>query len=95
MKNLVSIGQIMEQGTQVQLNDGGCFIKKEGQIRREGRMLILDSHEMKSTMFAKGHTTNTDIELWHKRINHINLQKLKGVIIWLSTFTEKEIASVS
>ena len=29
-KNLVSVGQIVEQGMQVLLNDRGCFIKKEG-----------------------------------------------------------------
>ena len=34
---------------------------------------------------------DTDIELWHKRIGHINLQKLKGmqlkgVVIGLPTF---------
>ena len=62
-------------------------------------MFIPDSHEMKSAMYAKGQRADTDIELWHKRIGHINLQKLmgmqsKGVIIGLPTFNEKEIASV-
>ena len=50
-------------------------------------------------MFAKGLRDNADIELWHKRIGHINLQKLKwmqskGVVIGLLTFTKKEIASI-
>ena len=45
------------------------------------------------------HKADTDIELWHKRIDHINLQKLKdmptkGVVIGLLTFTEKEIVGV-
>ena len=43
-KNLVSVGQIVEQGMQVCLNEGGCFIKKEGRIiahgRRESRMSL-------------------------------------------------------
>ena len=61
-------------------------------------MFILGSHEMKSSMFAKDHKGDADIELWHKRIGHINLQKLKGmqskgVVIGLSTFT-KEIVEV-
>ena len=30
MKNLVSIGQIVEQGMQVRFNQGGYFIEKEG-----------------------------------------------------------------
>ena len=42
-------------------------------------MFILGSHEMKSSMFAKDHKGDADIELWHKRIGHINLQKLKGM----------------
>ena len=59
-------------------------------------MFILDSHEMKSAMFAKSTKADSDIELWHKRIGHISLNKLKamkwkGVIIGLPTFKEKEI----
>ena len=66
-KNMVSVGQIVEHGMQVRFNDGGCFIEKEGRLiargRREGQMFILDSHEMKSTMYAKVKRANTDIEL--------------------------------
>ena len=62
-------------------------------------MFILESNEVKSVMFAKGLKADTDIELWHKRIGHINLQKLKGmqskgVVIRLPTFKEKEINGV-
>ena len=62
-------------------------------------MFILDSHEMKSVMFAKGMKTDFDIELWHKRIGHINLQKLKAiqlkvVVIRLPTCKEKDIESI-
>ena len=62
-------------------------------------MFILDSHEMKSAMFAKGTKADSDIELWHKRIGHINLQKLKamqlkGVVIGLPTFKERDIEGV-
>ena len=71
----------MKQGMLVRFSERGCLIEKEGRIinrrRREGWMFILDSHEMKSTMFAKGHKVYIDIEIWHKRIDHINLQKLK------------------
>ena len=102
-KNLVSVGQIVEQGMQVRFNQGGCFIEKEGRLiargQKEGRMFILESNEVKSAMYAKGLKPNTDIELWHKRIGHINLQKLKamqskGVVIGLPTFKEKEIEGV-
>ena len=51
---------------------------------------------MKSAMFAKSLKADTDTELWHKRIGHINLNKLKamqskGVVIGLRTFKEIEI----
>ena len=76
-KNLVLVGKIVEQGMQVRFNDGGCFIEKEGRLiargRREGQMFILNSQEMVSAMFANGHKVRADIELWHKRISHINL----------------------
>ena len=62
-------------------------------------MFILDSHKMKSSMFAKSTKADSSIELWQKRIGHINLNKLKamqskGVIIGLPTFKEKEIEGV-
>ena len=62
-------------------------------------MFILDSHELKSTMFSKRTKADSDTELWHKRIGHINLNKLqamqsKGVVIELPTFKEKDIEGV-
>ena len=62
-------------------------------------MFILDSHEMKSAMFAKSTKADFDIELWHKRIGHVNLNKIKamqskGVVIRLPTFKEKKIEGV-
>ena len=53
-KNLVSVGQIVEQGMQVLFNHEGWFnIEKDGRLvawgRREGRMFILKSNEVKST----------------------------------------------
>ena len=54
---------------------------------------------MKSAMFAKSMKADSNIELWHKRIGHINLNKLKamqskGIVIGLLTFKEKEIEGV-
>ena len=102
-KNLVLVGQIVEQGTDVRFNNDGCFIEKEGELvahgRREGRMFILESNEVNLAMFAKGLKVKTDLKLWYKRIGHINLQKhkgmqSKGVVIRLPTFTKKEIIGV-
>ena len=77
-KNLVSVGQIVEQGMQVRFNNEGCFIEKDGRVIakgwRDGHLFILDSNEVKSAMYAKGLETETSIKLWHKRIGHINLQ---------------------
>ena len=62
-------------------------------------MFILESSEVKSAMYAKGQKVETDLKLWHKRIGHINLQKLqnmqtKGVVIGLPNFTDMEITGV-
>ena len=77
-KNLVSVDQIVEQGMQVRFNNEGCFIEKDGRLiakgQRDGQLFILDSNDVKSAMYAKGLETETCIELWHKRISHINLQ---------------------
>ena len=59
-------------------------------------MFILEPKEVKSAMFAKGLKVETNLKLWHKRISHINLQKLqnmqlKGVIIRIPNFKTKEI----
>ena len=102
-KNLVSIGQIVEQVMQVRFNNEGCFIAKDGRLIargwREGRMFILNSNEAKSSMYAKGLKTETNIELWHKRIGHINSQRLfaiqsKGVIVRLPPLVSKRVDRV-
>ena len=99
-KNVLHVST-SEQGMLVRYNHGlGCFIKKEGSLIarrwREGQMFILDSNEVKSAMFVKGHKADTNIEFWHKRIGHINLQRLqemqwKGVVIGLSVFESKQV----
>ena len=84
-------------------NNDGCFIERGDQVvahgRREGCMFVLESNEVKLAMFANGLRLETDLNLWHKRIGHINLRKLqnmqsKGVVIGLPNFTTKEIMGV-
>ena len=36
-KNLVSVGQIVDQGMQVRFNNEGCFIEKDGRLIAKGR----------------------------------------------------------
>ena len=57
-----------------------CFIEEEGRFiaqgRRDERMFILDSTDGGTAMFAKGQKVKSDIDLWHKRIGHVNYQRL-------------------
>ena len=82
-KNLVSVGQIVNQWMEVRFTHLGCFIEEEGRViaqgRRDGRMFILDSTDGGTAMFAKGQKAESDIDLWHKRIDHINYQRLQDL----------------
>ena len=73
-KNLVSVGQIVDQGMQVWFTHLGCFIEEEGRViaqgRKDGRMFILDSTNGGTAMFVRGEKAESDIDLWHKRIGH-------------------------
>ena len=66
-KNLVSVGQIVDQGMEVRFTHQGCFIEEEGKIiaqgREEGRMFILEMNDIGTTMFAKGQRVESDIDL--------------------------------
>jgi len=85
IKNLVSIGQMVEQGLQVTFNPNGCFVKDmKNQSKliakgeRNGRMFTLDVNmlEVNSMLFTHGKGVG-DIGIWHKRVGHVNLQRLK------------------
>ena len=71
-KNLVLVGQILDQGIQVRFMHLRCFIEEEGRViaqgRRDGRMFILDSSDGGTAMFVKGQKVESEINLWHKRI---------------------------
>jgi hypothetical protein len=84
-QNLVSIGQIVDQGMEVWFTHLGAFIEEEGRIiargRRYGRMFILDRTDdgPDTALFAKGQKAESDIDLWHKRIGHINNRRLQDL----------------
>ena len=74
------------------------FFEDKGQFRvhtrREGRMLILDATEVNTAMYSKELKAESDIELWRKRVGHVNLGKLqsiqtKGAVHRLPRFTLK------
>ena len=93
---LVSVGQMVAEGMQIRFNHHTCFIEDEGRLiahgRRDGRMIILETNDVGTTMFAKGQKVESKIDQWHKRIGHINFQKLqelqpKHVVSGLSKFS--------
>ena len=86
--NLVSVKQIIDQGMQVWFTHHGCFIKEEGEIivqgRREGRMFIFKTNDVGNTMFDKGQKVESDIDMRHKRIGHVDFH-------WLQELQVKQI----
>ena len=80
-KNLVSVGQIVDQGMQVRFTHLGCFIEEEGKViaqgRREGKMFILNTNDVETALLTKGQKVESDIDLWHKRFGHINFPRLR------------------
>ena len=80
-KNLVSIGQMVEQGLQVRFNPLGCYVEDFQDDCRlitkgncVGRMFTLDVNipEIKAALFAQGAGVVADVDIWHKRIGHVN-----------------------
>ena len=64
----MSVGQIVDQGMQVRFMHLECFIEEEGQVipqgRKDGRMFILDTNDVGTTMFTKGQNVESDIDFW-------------------------------
>ena len=40
-------------------------------------MFILEINDVGATMFAKGQKVESNIDMWHKQVSHINFQKLQ------------------
>jgi hypothetical protein len=80
-KNLVFVGQMIEQGLQVWFNPNGCYVKNfkdkcrlVAKGKRMGRMFTLDVSmpEVEAAMFAQGARVVADMDIWHKHIGHVN-----------------------
>ena len=87
-KNLVSVGQMVEQGLQVRFNADELYVeeyKKNGKLvaqgKKVGRMFTLDVNvpELNAVMFAQGTSVVVDVEIWHKCVGHVNVQRLKAM----------------
>jgi hypothetical protein len=65
--------------------------------RRDGRMFILDrtGDGPDTALFAEGQRAESDIDLWHKRIGHVNYQRLQDlqkrqVVLGLPKFSSRK-----
>jgi hypothetical protein len=79
---------MIEQGLQVRFNPNGCFVEDfkdkcrlVAKGKRVGKMFTLDVNmpEVEATMFAQGAGVVADMDIWHKRIDHVNEQRLKSM----------------
>ena len=71
---------------QVRFNADGLYVeeyKKNGKLvaqgKKVGRLFMLDVNvpKMNVAMFAQGVGVVADVEIWHKWIGHVNVQRLK------------------
>ena len=107
-KNLVSFGQMVEQGLQVRFNEHGCFVEDfkdkcrlVAKGNRVGRMFTLNVNMPRKgmAMYAQGARVIADVDIWHKRIGHVNPQRLKsmqtqGIVTWLPNFKVVDMQKV-
>jgi len=79
---------MVEQGLQVRFNEQGCLVEdfKHGcrliaKGKKEGKLFRIEVRlpELSSTMFSKSHGVVQDIDMWHKRIGHVNIKRLKNM----------------
>ena len=95
-KNLVFVGQFLDQGMQIQFTHHKCYIEEEGKIiaqgRHEGRMFIVETNDVGIAMFGKGKKVESDIDLWHKQFGNVNFPRLwemqtKNIVFGLPKFS--------
>jgi hypothetical protein len=79
---------MIEQGLQVRFNPDGCYVEDfkdkcrlVAKGKRVGKMFTLDvsTPEVEVAMFAQGARVVADMDIWHKRIGHVNEQRLKSM----------------
>ena len=107
-KNLVSVGQMVDQGLQVRFNSHGVFVedlknkcKLVTKGEKKGRLFTLDvtMPSADTAMYVDSSRVINDIDIWHKRIGHANMQRLKsmqssGVVTGLPKFKDNAIVKV-
>ena len=107
-KNLASISQMVEQGLQVQFSEHGYFVEdfkdKCGLVakgNRVGRIFTLNVNMPRKgmAMYAQGAGVIADVDICHKRIGHVNPQRLKsmqtrGIVTGLPNFKVADMQKV-
>ena len=87
-KNLVSVGQVVDQGLQVKFNKHGYFVKDfqsscklVAKGKRIGRMFTLDVNMpiKNAVLFTSKNAVIFDMDIRHKQIGHVNVQRLKAM----------------
>ncbi|MCO5599167.1 hypothetical protein L7F22_053267 [Adiantum nelumboides] len=77
---------MVKQGLQVGFNGDGLYVeeyKKNEKLVAQGKKvksmfrLNVNMPKMNVVMFAQGSSVVADVEIWHKRIGHANMQRLK------------------
>ena len=80
---------MVEQGLQVKFNEHGCYVEDlkdncrlVAKGNRIGRMFTLDV-KMPTTndnvLYTQKNAVIADADIWHKRIGHVNIQRLKSM----------------
>ena len=84
--NLISVGQLCDLGYTLTFSSTGCSVQdpRTGQVigngRKVGRMFELTTlHVPSSTTFCAA-STPSSIHLWHQRLGHTSLSKLRPLI---------------
>ena len=87
-KKLISVGQMVEKGLQVRFTQKGCFVEdpRKGfelvaKGKKEGRLFTIEVNSSNHQMcLTNDNKYIAEIDLWHKRNGHVNLQKLKDML---------------
>ena len=85
-KNLIYVGKIVEKGYQVRFTSKGCYVedpRKQFKIIAKGtkqdRLFTMEvkMHDSQVMFVSHDNKSIAQLDLWHKRLGHVNVQKLK------------------
>ena len=81
--NLLAVGRIESSGGEITIKAGQARIYIAGQLigiaKRNGNLYWLEMTSTLATVNVSAHVVK-DIELWHRRLGHVNAQSLKSML---------------